>query len=114
MGASVDLSYCVCGAILSESGNVSSVKGDLTMSPKEWVKRDLMDRHGLLADQADEFWHRLQDYALSQLREQTASTAPYPALVFDGCDGIVLPFYLSVCDETQWKDESSSGRAIGT
>lgn len=58
-------------------------------TPKQWFVRYLVEHHGLLEDQADEFWHLFEGFVQRRLRQDYPESAS-AALLFDGNEGEVL------------------------
>lgn len=71
------------------------------LTPKAWITEHLSTQYLISPEAAELFWYKLQEFATQRLNKETKSTAPYPALIFNGLGGEVQPVYFSICDETK-------------
>jgi hypothetical protein len=59
------------------------------LTPKGWFVQALVEHHGLLEDQADEFWGLFETFVQQRLKEDYTDSS-FAALVFDGGGGEVI------------------------
>lgn len=71
------------------------------MTPKAWILEYLSTQCYASPEAAELFWYKLQEFAAQRLKQETKSTEPYPALIFNGAGGEVQPVYLSICDKAK-------------
>lgn len=69
------------------------------LTPKSWITDYLMVQCSVTFEAAELFWYKLQEFATQRLKQETKSTALYPALIFNGPGGEIVPVECLFCDE---------------